>query len=220
MGIPRQRVVVSPVGVDTNFLAYVEPSARPNAGRIFCNRAHWPVYDQPTVVRAVARLSEEGVRCSLTFACPRGIERTRALVSRMGLGDVIAFGSGYAYEELPAVLASADVYVSASLSDGTSQSLLEAMSTGLMPVVSDIPANRPWVEHGKNGLLFPAGDDEALAARLKEALERPDLRAAAAPLNRRIVIERGDVNREAKRLLDVFDRCLKGSPPGRPGSAP
>jgi hypothetical protein len=50
---------------------------------------------------------------------------------------------------------------------------------------------------------------------LKEALARPELRAAAAPLNRQIVVERGDVNREAARLIEVFDRCLKGSPAGR-----
>ena len=212
MGIPRERIVVSPIGVDTAFLAYVEPAARPGRGEILNTRAHWPVYDQPTAVRAIARLRKEGVACRLTFMYIRGVESTQRMVDARGLGDVITFRPGYTHEELPAVLAEADVYLSASLSDGTSQSLLEAMCTGLVPVVSDIPANRPWVEHGKSGLLFPPGDDAALAACLKEALARPEFRAAAAPLNRQIVVERGDVNREARRLLDVFERCLKGSP--------
>jgi glycosyltransferase involved in cell wall biosynthesis len=212
MGIARERIVVSPIGVDTGFLACVDPAARPGRGEILNTRAHWPAYDQPTAVRAMARLKQDGVACRLTFTCTRGAEATQKLVARMDLGDVIAFRPGYAYEELPAVMASADVYISVSLTDGTSQSLLEAMSTGLLPVVSDIPANRPWVEHGKNGLLFPPGDEAALAACVKEALARPEFRAAAAPLNRQIVVERGDVNREAGRLLERFERCLKGRP--------
>jgi glycosyltransferase involved in cell wall biosynthesis len=69
--------------------------------------------------------------------------------------------------DLPGFLRAADVYVSASSSDGTSSSLLEAMASGLYPVVSDITANRPWVEHGKNGLLFAVGDAASLAEALR-----------------------------------------------------
>jgi glycosyltransferase involved in cell wall biosynthesis len=208
MGIPREKLLVCPIGVDTNLLAYVEPSRRPGAGRILCTRAHVPVYDQPTLVRAMGRLKREGVAATLVFTSTARVEATRRAVAEAGLEDRIAFRPGYRFEELPALLAEADVYASASRSDGTSQSLLEAMSTGLFPVVSDIPANRPWVEDGRNGLLFPVGDDEALAARLKEALARPDLRAAAAPVNRAIVVARGDLHDQAGMLLAAFERCL------------
>jgi hypothetical protein len=52
------------------------------------------------------------------------------------------------------------------------------------------------------------GDDAVLAARLEEALAQPDVRAAAAPLNRQIVLDRGNVNRLAARLLAAFQACL------------
>jgi len=203
-GIDRRRIHVSPVGVDTEFLQPVEPDERPNENRVIDTRAHRPVYRQETVVRAAVRLRDRGVPCRVTFTSTRDAERTHRLVDEHGAGDVVTFRDGYAYEELPRVLGAADVYVSASESDGTSQSLLEAMATETFPVVSDIPANRPWVEHEKNGLLFPVGDDAALADCLERAFADEALRARAAPLNRRIARERGDVYNEARKLLAAF----------------
>jgi len=203
-GISADRIFVSPIGVDTGQVSYVPPTSRPGANRIVCTRAHLPVYDQGTVVRALRRLRDRGVPCRLIFVSTRGVERTRQLVAQHGVADWVTFREPYRYHELPQVLGEADVYVSASRSDGTSQSLLEAMATGTFPVVSDIPANRPWIRHGENGLLFPVGDDAALADCLQKALADDALRARAAPLNRRIVCERGDLSRETERMLVAF----------------
>jgi len=215
--VPEEKIVVAPVGIDTNQLAYVEPSRRPGEGRIISTRGHNPVYDHPTLVEAMLALKARGVPCHLTFASARDVELTEQVVRDRGAGDVVSFLGGYGFDELPSLLAGQDVYVSSSLSDGTSNSLLEALSTGMLPVVSDIPANRPWVEHGRNGLLFPPGDADALADRLEEALANADLRAAAAPINRRIAEERGDSYRLAGGLLAAFERCLAadGSPARR-----
>ena len=45
-------------------------------------------------------------------------------------------------------------YISATKSDGSSLSLLEAMGNGVIPIVSNIPSNREWVVDGVNGKLF------------------------------------------------------------------
>ena len=208
VGLARDRILVCPIGVDTDQLAFVEPYRRPGSGHILNTRAHKPVYDQATFVRAMARLKACGVSFRVTFGHAFQAESTRRLVHEMGLDDRTVFLGGYTADELPGLLAAADLYVSCSRSDGTSISLLEAMSTGTFPVVSDIPANRPWVEHGRNGYLFPAGDDAAMADRLEEALARPDVRAAAASLNRQIVLDHGDVNRLTSKLLAAFQASL------------
>ncbi len=208
VGVPPEKLLVAPMGVETDVMAYVDPAERPHTGQILNVRAHRPVYDQATFVRALVRLKQRGVRCHATFAHAMEVESTRRLVAECGVQDKVTFINGYTLAELPRLLASADVYVSASRSDGTSQALLEALSTGTFPVVSDIPANQPWVTHGKNGYLFPVGDDAALADRLAEALAQADRRAAAAPLSRRIAVEKGDLPRQAQRLLDAFEKCL------------
>ena len=207
-GIPRSRIVVAPIGVDTDQLSYVEPAARPHAGRVICTRAHKLVYDQATVVRALGHLKERGVPCHITFVDHTEAERTKAMVSDMDVGDRVDFRPAYTYDELPDVLAKADVYISASKSDGTSLSLLEALSTGTFPVVSDIEANRPWVTHGETGLLFPVGDDATLADCLERALGDEALRASAAPWLRCLAVDRGNLYKEAGKLLAAFQKHL------------
>jgi len=209
VGVAPGRILVAPIGVDTRRFALVAPSSRPNAGRIICTRAHAPVYDQATLVRAMARLKKQGVTCHVTFANAYRTEMTQRLVRDHGVEDMATFLPGYRLEELPGLLAQADVYVSCSLSDGTSSSLLEAMSSGLFPVVSDIPANCPWIEDGRSGRLFPPGDDAALAERLAEALAMPERRAAASPINRQTVLERGDLVTETGRMIAAFKKLLK-----------
>jgi glycosyltransferase involved in cell wall biosynthesis len=208
VGVAAEKLLVCPIGVDTERLALVDPAARPAAGRILCTRAHKPVYDHATLVRAMGRLKGRGTGCHVTFANAYLAETTRDLVRDAGVEGMATFLPGYRIEDLPALMAGADVYVSCSLSDGTSSSLLEAMSTGTFPVVSDIPANRPWVEHGRSGYLFPPGDDAALADRLAEALADAGLRARAAPVCRDVVVRGGDVRRQMDTLLAAFERCL------------
>jgi len=208
LGVRPDDLLIYPVGVDPDRLPYIDPAERPGAGEILCTRGHRPVYGQDTLVRAAARLKERQVAFRLTFAHPGEVERTRAMVHAAGLDDRVTYLPGYTIDGLPALMRQADVYVSASRSDGTSISLLEALCTGTFPVVSDIPANRPWIRDGENGLLFPVDDDAACADRLEQALARPDIRAQAGPGNRQMVLERGNMQVGAKRLLDAFEQRL------------
>ena len=61
-------------------------------------------------------------------------------------------------ERLPDYFRAADLYVSCSLSDGSSVSLFEAMATGLPVVVTEAPGNHEWVLTSDNGWLAAPGD--------------------------------------------------------------
>lgn len=78
-------------------------------------------------------------------------------------------------EDVPDYLNCLDVYVLPSLYEGISNSLLEAMATGLAVVASDVGGNSEVVLDGESGLLFPVGDFAALANRLL-GLCRPEVR--------------------------------------------
>lgn len=208
VGIDRRRIMAVPIGIDTTQFAFVEPARRPNRGEILTTRAHDPVYGQITFLRALRRLRDRGVACTGVFASGRRYRDTVDLAAKEGVGEQTRFLGGFDSEDLPRILAEADVYVSCSRTDGTSQSLLEAMSSGLFPVVSAIEANRPWIVDGDNGFLFPVGDDAALARRLEEALANPALRATVAPRNRTIIEQHGDVHALAGQLLRRFEAAL------------
>jgi glycosyltransferase involved in cell wall biosynthesis len=113
------------------------------------------------------------------------------------------------YADLPRYYRSADLYLSASYSDGASISLLEAMACGCPALVSDIPGNREWVTPGENGWLFPPGDANALAQAILHAVEQrselPRMGAAA----RRTAEARADWNQNFPQLLRAYQLALK-----------
>jgi len=89
------------------------------------------------------------------------------------------------------LLAEADIFVSTSLYDGTSVSLLEAMACGTFPIVTDIASNREWILDGETGSLFSGGDEILLAKKILEAIRTPELLKKSIAKNRKIAQQGG-----------------------------
>jgi len=106
--------------------------------------------------------------------------------------------------------AEADLYVSTTLSDGSSISLLEAMASGLPVVVTDAHGNREWVRPGLNGWLCPPGQAGALAAAVIEALSDEAPRRAMGEANIALIRERADWEHNFGRLLMAYRTLLAG----------
>ena len=87
--------------------------------------------------------------------------------------------------------AQSNVYISMTISEGVSASLMEAMASGCYPVVSDLTANRMWIRDGQSGELVKTDDLELLVQRLREVWEKRDTLAAAIEENRCLIEEKG-----------------------------
>ena len=110
------------------------------------------------------------------------------------------------YDELLRWYGRSAVAVSASDVDGTPAFLLEAMAMGAFPVHSDMASLREWVEHGRNGLLFPVDDVAALSGCLDRALQDTQLRDRAARQNWEIVeqrIDRATLREQLRQWIDL-----------------
>ncbi len=81
-------------------------------------------------------------------------------------------------DDVPAILAATDIFALASYSEGLSNAVMEAMASGCAPVVSDVGGNTYLIQNGISGLLFPAGDREALRSHLKRLIDDPAKRRA------------------------------------------
>jgi glycosyltransferase involved in cell wall biosynthesis len=121
------------------------------------------------------------------------------------LRNRVVFRGGVSDAEMKDELDSASFYLSASLSDGTSSSLLEAMACGLLPIVSDIAANREWIVHESNGLLFAPGDHVRLAENIRRAIDREPWMTAARVTNRRLVEDRANIDLSMSALLETLE---------------
>jgi len=195
LGAPAERVWTRAWGVDVDALAPVEPwsarRARAPELRILWTRQLEPLYDPETFVRALGKLRAMNVPFRATMAgsgpLRAGLER---LARREGVLERVRFAGWVDRERLTSLYRAHDAYVSLSRSDSTSQSLLEALAAGLVPVVTDIAGNLEWVRHRREGLLVPQGDPDAVAAALEEVsrggahLDDIASRAAAVALER------------------------------------
>ncbi|WP_281018734.1 MULTISPECIES: glycosyltransferase family 4 protein [unclassified Minwuia] len=88
---------------------------------------------------------------------------------------------GYlAHADLLQRMRSGDVFLMPSYGEGFPNSLLEAMAAGLAPVVTPVGAVPEIVTDGKDGLVIPAGDADALAGAIRRLVDDPALRLQLA----------------------------------------
>jgi len=213
VGFPRERILVQPRGVDRELFAYHPPRTRApgEALRILSIRWLKPLYRVDTLVEAFSELHRRGMAFEARIG-GEGSERARLedRVREAGLASEVRFVGAIDADRVPDQMRWADVYVSTSSSDGASSSLFEALSIGACPVVSDIEANRPFVEPGITGELFPVGNAEALAACLAELARDEARRHALIVAARDFVAEHLDYEKNMARIDGFLAERARG----------
>jgi sugar transferase (PEP-CTERM/EpsH1 system associated) len=148
-----------------------------------------PVKDHLTVLRAFGEIAgrTEGRKWRLVIA-GEGPERPRLESflnqNRVWKGRVELLGLS---SRIPQLLNALDIYVLSSLTEGISNSLLEAMATGL-PVIATDTGGNPEVVNGDSGLLFDPGDFHRLAEHLLALESQPDFRLELGRKSRQRVL--------------------------------
>jgi L-malate glycosyltransferase len=216
LGFPPERVVTFPWGVD---LAHFSPGdggdIRQRAGWqdafVLLSLRSWePVYGVDVIARAFARAAEQiaDLRLILLGSGSQG-QRIREILQRGGVEERVHFGGQVSNDRLPGVYQSADLYLSASHSDGSSVSLMEALACGRPVLVSDIPGNREWIENCPAGWLFRDGDESALADGIVRAYQQRQALPQKGQAARALAEQRADWNQNFKQLLAAYDMAVQ-----------
>ncbi|MRS03689.1 glycosyltransferase [bacterium] len=176
---------------------------------LLSNRSLSPLYGVDVILSAFAKANSEkpDLRLLLFGKGPQE-SQFRQLVSDYDLLDKVHFGGQASLEELPEIYRSADVYLSASHSDGSSVSLMEALACGLPVVVSDIPGNLEWIEEGKQGWLFKDGSVQELSQKMLLAASKVGGLDQMKANNRALAEERADWNKNFPVLLKAYDAAF------------
>lgn len=210
LGAPATRVRAVPWGVDLSRFA---PRGAREPGLLLSTRMHEPVYDLPTLLAGVRPILERRPGTRLVVA-GGGSQRAalERLAARLLPAGRVEFVGSLSPEAMAEWLSRAAVYLSASRSDSTSLSLLEAMASGAVPVVSDLEGNREWVAEDVGARLFRTGDPASLAAALERALGDPEWMLRTRARNRRVVEARGDWSVNLTRIEGLFQALAGGQP--------
>lgn len=140
-------------------------------------RSHEPIYGVEHLIEAIPHIVKEASESRfLIIGEGRLTQKLKRRIRELHLEEYVEFTGSLPREDVVAYVNASDIYVSTSLSDGTSASLLEAMTLGIPSVVTSIPGNREWIEDGCNGSLVPTKDPNKLAEAIISLLKDEDLR--------------------------------------------
>lgn len=192
------RTVVIPNGIE----AAAEPSVRDGETApliVSVGRLKAPK-DFVTLVRALARLDRGSFRAVVVGDGPDRPLLEREL-RRLGLTDAVTLAGER--RDVPELLGRSDVFVLSSSSEAMPMSVLEAMAAGLPVVASDV-GGVPELVRADTGVLFRAGDPDALAAALERLIADPSLRRGLGATGRIRARERFGVEAFRRAYVDLY----------------
>jgi glycosyltransferase involved in cell wall biosynthesis len=124
----------------------------------------------------------------------------------VGLGD-IAWLPGEC-DNVPELLCAMDVFVLPSLAEGISNTILEAMATGLPVVATNVGGNSEILVDGITGFLVPRGNPDALAAAIRRYVDEPVLRRVHGASARRRCETEFSIGAMVRNYQNLYDELL------------
>jgi glycosyltransferase involved in cell wall biosynthesis len=211
LGMPEQRIVVFPWGVDLGHFSPGPSVLRAELGWeqscvILSTRSWERLLGVDLLLDGFLRAAAARPQLRLLMLGTGSMEADlRRRVRQAGMTERVHFAGPAEFERLPDYYRCADLYVSASHSDGSSISLLEAMACGLPALVSDIAGNTEWVALQENGWWFPDGDVEALAQALLDFSDQAGGWGRYGARSREIAEQRADWRCNFPKLLEGYE---------------
>ena len=199
-----ERTIVIPNAVDVAGAPRAEPARRERPLIVSVGRLKAPK-DFLTFVRALAKLRADSFEAVVVGEGPDRARLEREIES-LDLGGRVRLAGER--RDVPELLATADVFVLPSSSEGMPVSVLEAMAAGLPVVASRVGGVPEQVADGKTGVLVGPGDADELAAALDGLLADPDLRRRLGQAGRLRAEEAFDLTRFRRAHLELYSREL------------
>jgi len=175
-----------------------------NAGRLS------PQKDNETLIRALVPLKSFIPDISFTLILAgEGPERHKLekLVYHLGLGEQVRF-LGFC-KEIPSFLDAVDIFVSPSLREGLSISLLEAMAAANPIIATNILPNSELIEHEVTGLLVHPKEPEQVARAIARFVNDPVLAQRCGATARQRVLEKYTIDRMFQETWNLYLQLLE-----------
>jgi glycosyltransferase involved in cell wall biosynthesis len=210
-GMPNERIVTFPWGIDLDLFSPAQAKFPKHETFTLLSVRGWePIYGVDIIARAFVRVAHNHPKLRLIMLGNGSMaDQLHQIFKQGNVSDRVSFPGQVKQSELPDYYRAADLYLSASHSDGTSISLLEAMGCGRPVLISDIPGNKEWVTPGENGWLFPDGNAEALSQAIVQALNERSHLPEMGRSARFIAEKRANWEANFPQLLEAYELALK-----------
>lgn len=219
-GFKKENTVLFPWGIDLDIFSpgnnteFRERRGWQNNFVILSLRSWEPIYGVDILAKAFVQAvrEEPSLRLILLGSGSQALT-IHKIFDQAGISEDIYWGGQVSQANLPGYYQAADLYVSASHSDGSSVSLMEALGSGLPVLISNIPGNKEWIQEGKQGWLFEDGDVDTLKNRILFAYNERSKLDPIKKSARELAESRADWQENFKKLLSAYrlaQRLVKG----------
>jgi glycosyltransferase involved in cell wall biosynthesis len=205
-GVPSSAIALISNGVDA--AAYPDRPPRPNVCRVITVANLRPEKSHETLIAAAAQLASvcPDLRYQIVGDGSRRQE-LEALARARGVSGIVEF-LGHR-DDVPALLAAADVFVLPSRSEAFPNGAIEAMAAGLPVVACAVGGLLDLIETGRTGILVPPSDPEPLADALQSLCADPGRSHAMGREARREVQARYSFERMIAAFDDLYAAELR-----------
>lgn len=187
-----------------NFGIGIDPKPVEKENLIYSNRLHKKLYRIDKIINAFASFSEKHPDWKLVIAATGDeTETLKNQAANLQLTEKVVFVGWVDKVENEKWYSKSKIWASVPESDATAISLLEAMACGCVPVVSDLPANKEWIENGVNGIVVKNLDGDFLSEALTIDLEH------AATINRKRIDTDGTKEANREKFIHLYTTILQ-----------
>ena len=214
--VPHDRIKLIPRGVDLDKFTYKEPDARQSkkeftigmVGRIT------PIKGHIFLIRAVSKVARiiPNIKVVIIGDAPESKPKYRqeleTLVRRLGLSRHVHFLGEQS--DIPARLHEMDMLVMPSICEETfGRVIIEAQACGVPVIATKVGGIVDIIKDGKNGLLVPPRDWNALAEAIIRLVREKDLRVSLSKAGRQSVEKDFSLSHMYKKTINLYAEALK-----------
>ena len=168
------------------------------------------VKDQLNLVRAVAIARGQGeagagLRLLVAGDGPQRVE-VETEIRAAGIGDITWLAGERS--DVPEVMGALDIFALPSRAEGISNTILEAMASGLPVVATDVGGNPELVAAGETGALVPAQNPGAMAQALLRYTSDAALRQNHGAAGRKRVEQNFSIDNMVARYTNLYEQLL------------
>lgn len=207
--VDMEKVIILPKGINLDFFEFNDTSDGTLINAVV-TRSLEPEYKHDLILKAFSIVKQKSIPFKLTIIGDgTELKKLKWLAKELKIDNEVNFLGRINNNDIPKFLQQANFYISTPITEGVSASLFEAMASGCLPIVSDLPGNRCWIQQKENGILVTIENEIKLAEEIEWAFKNTDFTKKAIVENRKFVEENANYKVNMKKIAFTYHDLIK-----------
>ncbi|KYN77083.1 hypothetical protein A0J52_09470 [Clostridium sporogenes] len=210
LGGNKDRIYTFPMGLEDSILPYKRKIKHNEYIKIISTRRLESIYNIDVLIKGFYKALMKNSNLQLIIAADGSeFNNLKDMVRSLNIDNNVEFIGRYKGEEVGKLLEKNDIFISIPSSDSTSVSLLEAMYCGLFPIVSDLPANKEWIQNKENGIIIKNINSEEVCNSILWCVNNLEVVNNALFTNRDIIKKHALWKDNSKIVENLYNKIIK-----------